>query len=185
MKHGGWVIAGLLLLMLGLEVVGESRRRDAATYGQGGGDVVCICITETPTFQMVVSSTPTGGSTVGPTPTILSTNSPTAGPPPTSTPSVTPSKVPVLPSHTPDPVDCPGYPIAASIKGMTYTVTKIYRQFVRRVPDSSRSDTITGYLYQDKPAKVWYTLNGWLALSQICDRWIWSGYGELFPESTE
>lgn len=181
MKRMGWAIVGLFFFLLGLEVIGESRRRDAATYGQGGGEPVCFCITETPTFQMVVSPTPF--NTLTPTPTDGSSATPL--PTPTPALSATPTKVPILPSHTPDVTECPGYPIAAYVKGTSYTVTKINRQFIRRVPDSSRSDTIIGYLYRDTPRHVWFTFNGWLALTQLCDVWVWSGYGELYPEMTD
>lgn len=178
-RRAGLAIAGLLILMLGLEVVGDARRRDAATYGQGGGESVCFCITETPTFQMVISSTPS----LTATPTDGSTTTPL----PTSTPalSATPTKVPVLPSHTPDVTECPGYPMAAYVKGMEYVVTKANRQFIRRVPDSSRSDTIIGYLYRDTPRHVWFTLNGWFSLNRSCTMFVWSGYGELYPEMTD
>lgn len=170
MKNWGYVITSLLIAMLGLGIVQAAL---PVTQQTGGGDV-CLCATQdviTATFQMVVSPTPIDGSTPTQAASI--------------TPRPTPTKVPILPSHTPNPTECPGYPIAVEVKGMSYTVTKVYRQFTRNVPDSSRSDTITGYLYQNKPRHVWYTFNGWLSLTQLCDVWIWSGYGELSPESTE
>lgn len=171
MKNWGYVVTSLLIAMLGVGIVQTALR---ITPGQGGGGDVCLCpspMVITATFQMVISPTPIDGSTVTPTAS--------------STPRPTPSKVPILPSHTPNLAECPGYPMAAEVKGMSYTVTKVYRQYIRNIPDSSSGKTVIGYLYENKPRHVWYTFNGWLSLNIGCSEWIWSGYGELYPESTE
>lgn len=179
-RRAGLAIAGLLILMLGLEVVGDARRRDAATYGQGGGESVCFCITETPTFQMVVSPTPS------PTPTDGSTTTP----PPTSTPalSATPTKVPVLPSQTPLFCRIPG--AAEYEKLFVYVFTDKQQrgldyQNIRFGPSTSYAVVGRLLIEDQKRSPIYWRYNGWNGINENCTAWVLNLMGEEYAAGTE
>lgn len=187
MKNWGYVITSLLIAALCLGMVQALYR---VKPGQGGGGDVCPCGTAwivTATFQMVISPTSIDGSPVGPTPTILSTTLPTSGP--TLTPFIrsTPTKVSPLPTHTANPVDCPGYPLAAQRKGFEYRYLDRENsgiwQRIRVGPGTTYA--IVGYLKPMLRKPVFWTFNGWESLSADCRQWIFNPLGELVDSWTQ
>lgn len=149
----------------------------SAPSQSGGGDV-CPCATArivTATMQQpspTVTITPIDGTATVIAPTYA---------------AATPTKVPILPSQTPNPTDCPGYPIAAQRKGFEYRYldrdnSGIWQR-IRIGPGTNYA--IVGYLKPMLRKPVFWTFGGWESISPDCRQWVANHLGELVDSWTE